>query len=209
VNIEQFAFKQKQNAAAKKILFIGDFTWLQNQDSAKYIIEEIWPRIKSVIANDVRNPTRSLADARDDKIKLWIVARKIPESIKNLTTDPDVLFDEKSSAKSTPEIFQEADVSLVPIRVGGGTSYKILESMSCGTPVVTMPLSAQAINAQDGQEVMVGKTAEELAKKTIQLLENQKLFATVAKNGRNLIEEKYSWKTIAQDLEAVYLTLAQ
>src|SRR6185369_11020629 len=180
------------------------FKWLQNRDSAEFIIRDIWPKVKSVISNEVRNPTRSLANARDDKVKLWIVGRSIPESIRNLTNDPDILFDEESSAKPAHEIFQEADILLAPIRVGGGTSYKILESMSCGTPVVTMPLSAQAINAQDEEQIMVGKTAEELAEKTIALLQDKKLFETIAMNGRKLIEETYSWKTIAQALNTVY-----
>src|SRR6185369_12234505 len=163
VNVEQFAFRPKENNEIKKLLFIGDFKWLQNRDSAEFNIRDIWPKVKSVISNEVRNPTRSLANARDDKVKLWIVGRSIPESIRNLTNDPDILFDEESSAKPAHEIFQEADILLAPIRVGGGTSFKILESMSCGTPVVTMPLSAQAINAQDEEQIMVGKTAEELA----------------------------------------------
>jgi len=194
VNVDQFEFKGSRNSKDKKILFIGDFKWLQNQDSAKYIIEEIWPLMnhESRIMN------------QGTKFKLWIVGRSIPESIRSLTNDPDVLFDEKSSEKSAHEIFQEADVLLAPIRVGGGTSYKILESMSCGTPVVTMPLSAQAINAKDGEDIMVGKTAEELAEKTAALLEDKQLFETIAKNGRKLIEETYSWKNIAKELEAVY-----
>jgi polysaccharide biosynthesis protein PslH len=188
VNTDLFSFKDKKVSEEKKILFIGDFKWLQNKDSVTFIIKNIFPLIKEQTKNT----------------KLWIVAKNIPESIKNLTTDPDILFDEKSSDKPTPEIFQEADISLVPIRVGGGTSYKILESMSCGTPVVTMKMSAEAIAANDEEHLMVGKNAEELAKKTVSLLEDEKLYKTIAKNGRKLIEENYSWKEIAKELEIAY-----
>jgi glycosyltransferase involved in cell wall biosynthesis len=142
VNVEQFAFKEKTNKSRiRKILFIGDFKWIQNQDSAKFILEEIWPLVSAHM-----------------ECKMWFVARKIPEIIKSLTRDSSVIFDEESSGNPAPHIFQEADVLLAPIRVGGGTSYKILESMSCGTPVVTMPLSANAINAMDGENIMVGRT---------------------------------------------------
>lgn len=187
VNIADFAFKPKIKAKQQKILFIGDFKWLQNKDSLKFIIEEIWDKISLEL-----------------NAKLWVVGKHIPEDIKNLTDDPDVSFDEASSGKATPAIFQEADILLAPIRVGGGTSYKILEAMSCGTPVVTMPMSANAINAKDSEEIMVGQDAKELAEKTIKLLKIEKLFAKIAKNGRKLIEEKYSWKKIASDLESVY-----
>jgi polysaccharide biosynthesis protein PslH len=191
VNIDLFSFKTKKSSEEKKILFIGDFKWLQNKDSVTFIIKNIFPLIKEQTKN----------------AKLWIVARNIPDSIRDLTTDPDVIFDEKSSAKPTPEIFQEADISLVPIRVGGGTSYKILESMSCGTPVVTMPMSASALHANDEEHLMVGKTAEELAKKTVALFENDNVYKEIAKNGRKLIEENYSWKEIAKELEGIYHTM--
>ncbi|HZE86576.1 MAG TPA: glycosyltransferase family 4 protein [Methylomirabilota bacterium] len=193
VNIDAFFFKQKSETKVKKLLFIGDFKWLQNRDALKFIIEDIWPKIslESTI-----------------KAQLWIVGRTIPDSIKALTDDPDVLFDEESSVKPTPEIFQEADILLAPIRVGGGTSYKILESMSSGTPVVTMSLSADAIGAKESEQIMVGNSAEELAAKTLQLLQNEKKYQKVAKGGRKLIEEKYSWQTIAKHLDQVYKEVA-
>jgi len=195
VDIDKFSLKtQKKQSfdAQRKILFIGDFKWLQNRDSVKFVIEEVWPRISLKLKSENVQHT------------LWIVGRHIPESIRSLTNNPNVLFDEESSAKSTPEIFQEADVLLAPIRVGGGTSYKILESMACGTPVVTMPLSASAIHANDGEQLMVGKNASELAEKTVSVLNDNKLYEKIGKGGRLLIEEKYSWKTIAKELEKVY-----
>lgn len=194
VNIDEFMFKSKIKNQKLKILFIGDFKWIQNQDSIKFIIEEIWPEIKSKIKNQ-----KSKID-----LKLWVVGRTIPDGVKNLTSDLDVIFDEESSVKSAPEIFQEADILLAPIRVGGGTSYKILESLSSGTPVVTMPMSATAIQAKDNQHLMVGENAKKLAEKTIALLEDEKLYKKIATQGRELIEEKYSWKNISKSLEQVY-----
>ena len=140
-------------------------------------------------------------------MKLWIVGRTIPDSIKSLTRDPDVLFDEENSARPASELFQEAAVLLAPIRVGGGTSYKILESMACGTPVVTTSLSANAIKANDEKELMVGQTAQGLAEKTIKILQDNELYEKISRNGRKLIEEKYTWKSIAKELETVYKNL--
>ncbi len=102
---------------------------------------------------------------------------------------------------------QEATLLLAPIRVGGGTSYKVLESMSCGTPVVTMSLSAQAIGAKDGHDIMVGSTAAQLAEKTASLLNDSILYEKLSKNARVLIEKNYTWKKIAKNLEDVYKNL--
>jgi glycosyltransferase involved in cell wall biosynthesis len=193
VNTEQFGFKDVAKAVLereKRILFIGDFKWMQNRDSVNFIIREIWPQIKR---------QNSGLD-----VKLWIVGRSIPESIRSLSNDPPIIFDEKSSAKPTVEIFQEASVLLAPIRVGGGTSYKILESMSCGTPVVTMKLSADALEAKDGEELLVGQSAEELAEKILNLLQNKETYERISKNGRKFVEENYTWKKVAKKLDEVY-----
>jgi polysaccharide biosynthesis protein PslH len=184
VDVEKFSFKPKaksQKPEAKRILFI----------------EEIWPRINKELRtkNQVQN------------LKLWIVGREIPREIRALTNDPNVIFDEKNSDRPTEQLFQEADMLLAPIRIGGGTSYKILESMSCGTPVVTTKLSAQAIDAKDGEEIMIAEKAEDFAQKTIQLLDDQDLYQKIALSGRNLIEKNYTWKEIANDLDDVYKSL--
>lgn len=188
VNTKKFSFKAKGANDEKRVLFIGDFKWIQNTDTVKFIIENIWPLIKK----------------QENNFKLWFVGRSIPNSLKSLANDPDVLFDEASSNLPTEKIFQKASVLLAPIRVGGGTSYKILESMSCGTPVVTMQMSADALDAVDGHDIMVGETADELAKKTLSLLQDQSLYEKISKNGRVLIEKKYTWKEIGKNLEEVY-----
>lgn len=190
VDTDKFIYKNIQRAISqkeKKILFIGDFKWIQNRDTLSWIIKDIWPEIK-----------------RRTEIKLWIVGREIPDSIKSLTNNPDILFDQKSSSRPTEQIFQEAYALLAPIRVGGGTSYKILESLSVGTPVIITPLSAQSLGLRDSEEALIGQNAKELADKALLFLQDSKLYEKVSKNGRALIEKNYTWKKIASKLEKVY-----
>lgn len=190
VNHEQFKFKNIQKAISqkeKKILFIGDFKWIQNRDTLTWIIREIWPKIKN-----------------ESRIKLWVVGREIPDSIKKLTNDPDILFDQQGSSLPTEQIFQQAYALLSPIRVGGGTSYKILEALSVGTPVIITPLSAQSLGLKDKKEALVGQTAEEIAAKALQLLHDVNIYEKISKSGREFIEKNYTWKIIAQKLEEVY-----
>lgn len=197
VDIDKFSYKNIQKAVIqkeKKILFIGDFKWIQNRDALSWIIRDIWPEIKR----------RTNLPAGRQGIKLWVVGREIPDSIKNLTNDPDVLFDQKSSSRSTEEIFREAYALLAPIRVGGGTSYKILESLSVGTPVIITPLSAQSLGLRDSEEAMIGQSAHEIAEKTLTLIQSSNIYEKVSKKGRTLIEKNYTWKCIARILEEVY-----
>lgn len=180
-------FKEK-----KKILFIGDFKWIQNRDSAEWILKKIWPIVNSIIKDK----------GLDMDLSLWIVGRKIPENIKNINAE-NVLFDENAS-KDTLEIFKQADVLLAPIRVGGGTSFKILEAMAAGVPVVTTNLGIEGIAAVNGEEVMVSDKDQDLADFVVELLLSEKMYEKITKNARKLIEEKYDWCSIVGKLEEVY-----
>ncbi|MDP3988444.1 MAG: glycosyltransferase family 4 protein [Candidatus Levybacteria bacterium] len=169
----------------RRILFIGDFKWVQNRDSAEWILKEIWPDIKSKMG-----------------VKLWVVGRRIPNSIKTLG-DESVIFDESASGP-TREIFKKADVLLAPIRVGGGTSFKILEAMASGVPVVTTSLGIEGIEAENLKDVIISEDPLELAKSVIDIMENDKIYEKISKNARKLIEEKYNWESIVKKLEDVY-----
>lgn len=192
VNIEKFQMKKPSIKSEKTVLFIGNFKWIQNRDSSVYIIKNIWPNIVSKTKNF--------------KIKLWIVGKNIPESIKRLQTE-SIIFDEDATDE-TELIFQKADVLLAPIRVGGGTSFKILESMATGTPVITSSLGNEGINAADGSQIIIAKKPDDFARKTVALLEDNYLYEKIARNGRKFIEENYDWKKITKKLDKIYREVA-
>lgn len=197
VDLQQFPFRKSTSIHAghkkgKTILFMGDFKWIQNIDAAKFILKEIWPKILITWK----------ALSVSSQIKLWIVGKHIPANLKKLGTK-DIVFDENASEK-TAEIYKKADVLLAPIQVGGGTSYKIIEAMASGVPVVTTPLGVKGLGAKPGSEALVGESAEELAMHVGQLLEDAKLYEEIRKNARAFIEKEFNWKIIAQTLEGVY-----
>ncbi len=192
VDIYKFTPKKLDFKKEEKLaLFIGNFKWIQNRDSAVYILKNIWPQIQT------KNP----------KVKLWVVGKNIPESIKNLRAE-SVIFDE-NAPDETELIFQKADLLLAPIRVGGGTKFKILESMASGTPVITTPLGNEGINARDGSEILIAEKPAELARKTVSLLGDNYLYEKISRNGRKFIEENYDWEKISERLDAVYRNLVQ
>lgn len=195
VDINKFKVRSQKlevRSSEKRILFIGEFKWIQNRDAIEWIIKEIWPKL---MAEFVPMMT-------DKGIKLWLVGRTIPESIRRLTSDKNIIFDDKAP-KETEEIFKRADILLAPIRVGGGTSFKILEAMASGVPVITTELG-NAIGAKDELEIIIAKNAEDFVVKIKKLIENEKYYEIISKNARKLIEEKFNWTKIAQDLNSVY-----
>ncbi len=194
VDINKFKATSDQRPATsdKKILFIGEFKWMQNRDAIEWILKEIWPKLKAEF----------IPPMNEKGIKLWVVGRRIPASIKELTSDKSIVFDDQAPDK-TELIYQKSDLLLAPIRVGGGTSFKILEAMSSGVPVVTTPLG-NAIGALENSEIVIANTSQDFVQNIKKLLEDKEFYEKIAANARRLIEKKFNWEKIAQDLNSVY-----
>jgi len=185
-------FKAQAAKSEKKMLFIGEFKWIQNRDAIGWIIKEIWPKLKAEF----------IPLMTDKGIKLWVVGRNIPDSIRKMTSDKNIIFDDQAP-KETELIYQKADVLLAPIRVGGGTSFKILEAMASGIPVITTNLG-NAIDAKENLEIVIAKNADDFVAKLKKLLEDEEFHKLISRNARSLIEKKFNWEKISQDLNSVY-----
>lgn len=186
VDLQKFQYKPKKSEQKKRILFLGDFKWVQNRDSIQWILKEVWP----------------LLSQKKDVI-LWIVGSSIPDDVKKTISD-NILIEENSS-ESTEKILGKADVMISPIRVGGGTSYKILESMAVGLPVITTPLGAEGFGAENSEEMIISPDDPVIFAKNIErVLDDDDLKNKIIKKARKLIEKKYDWKIISKKLESVY-----
>lgn len=185
VDLQQFPYKPKKPEDEKRVLFLGDFKWIQNRESMKWILKEVWPIL-----------------SQKKYIVLWIVGSNIPEEFKREASKTICI--EENSPLSTQEILQRSDVMVSPVRVGGGTSYKILESMATGVPVVTTSLGAQGLGAKNLEEMMVRDDPLAFAQSVERVLEDVAVRNKIIKNARKLIEEKHDWKIISKQLEEVY-----
>lgn len=190
VDLESFRFKNEDTVLkdeVKQFLFIGNYKWLQNRDSARWILQEIWPKIKEKAGGNV---------------VLRIVGRDMPDDIKNWRDD-SVRIEENSDRK-TSEIFAESFALLSPIRIGGGSQYKILEALAVGTPVITTNLGLSGLDVKKDTDLLVADTASSITEKALALLNDEKLYKHLATSGRKQIEEKYDWGKVAKTLQEIY-----
>jgi glycosyltransferase involved in cell wall biosynthesis len=171
----------------KKVLFIGDYKWIQNQNTIRWILSEIWPEIEKNTEKDV---------------KLWLIGRNMPQDIKNAATDRIII--EGVSQRPAHELFSEAFVLLSPLKVAGGTQYKILESLAVGTPVITTRLGVGGLKKESQESILLGDSPEEMAEQMKRLLGDEKLYKKIAEEGRVFIEKHYGFDAIAEKLIKVY-----
>lgn len=185
VDIEHFAQTKKIKTNLPTVLFVGQFKWLPNRDATKFLVSEIWPKIKDQIPN----------------AKLWIVGRNPPGDILALKSQ-DIQID--GGVEDIRTAYGNADVLLAPIRNGRGTKYKILEAMATKTPIVGTPLAIEGINIKNGKEAQVAKSAQNLARETINVLKNPKMGEDLARAAYLLVSKDYNWKKISLELDRVY-----
>jgi glycosyltransferase involved in cell wall biosynthesis len=176
VDLERFTLK-KQEGQGRNILFLGGMDYLPNLDSLRYFLQEIWPDIQ-----------RRVVDVHLDVVgrELWRIEQE--QGATNVTFHEDV-----------PEVlpwFQRADLLVVPLRLGAGTRIKILEGMASGVPIVTTSRGCEGIQVQDGEHLLVADTPADFSAQVLRILTDKDLALTLAKNGRRLVEEEYSWEKI-------------
>lgn len=187
VDLVEFPFREKrQSNEGPVLLFVGDFKWLPNRDSSKQLIFDIWPLLKE----------------RFPGVTLRIIGRNIPKNLKKQaeTLGATVVGEVSDIAKE----YQSADILLAPVTIGGGTKFKMLEAMASGLPVITTQAGMQGLGTVAGVHYLEAATPEEFVTQTVEIWENTRLRNTITKSARKLVEEKYGWDSIAQNLDSVW-----
>jgi glycosyltransferase involved in cell wall biosynthesis len=101
--------------------------------------------------------------------------------------------------------FARSAVFVCPLRSGSGMQAKILEAMAMGVPVVTTSVGFRPFEeATAGKDIIVADNAKSFAREVVNLLKNKELRRSVAQNARNLVEEKYNWPSIVNNLDMMY-----
>jgi len=112
------------------------------------------------------------------------------------------------AVEQTQPYIQDAAVYVIPMRVGGGTRFKVLEAMACGKAVVSTRLGVEGFAVEEGRELLLADQPELFASQVVRLLQDQAeaghLTQQLGQNARNFVEEGYTWPQIIPGLEDFY-----
>jgi len=186
VDLEYFHPNAEFQRDPETIIFSGKMSYHANIAMAKYLVEEIMPRIWKY------RPAASL----------YIVGKDPAPVIKKMMQNP--LITVTGTVHDIRPFLWRATVSVVPLLYGAGIQNKILEAMATGTPVVTTSQALSALQAQPGKDLFVSDDPDGFSQAILQLMANRDLQQKTGDAGVIYVRTFHSWASIASELVNIY-----
>lgn len=172
------------------LIYTGALTYQPNYDAMSYFIRDIFPRI--------------LNERKD--VQLYITGSLDGVSLDQLPSNQNVVY--TGYLDDIRPLVARSWLSLAPLRSGGGTRLKILESLALRTPVVTTTKGMEGLSLMPGDDILVADSPGEFASSVLNLLGDTELRERLSRNGRRAVEKAYNWSTIGlqfnQIIEGVF-----
>ena len=172
---------------SRTLIYTGGMNMFANRDAVMHFVGDIWPLIKASAPD-----ARFVAVGQDPPKELVSIAARDPHITVTGYVD-DI----------RPFVRQSA-VYVVPLRVGGGTRLKVLDAMAMGMPLVSTTIGCEGLDVTPGEHLVVADTPASFAAATLALLADPGHRAELGRAARALVERRYAWPVIGQQLVDVY-----
>lgn len=169
-------------------VFTGKMSYHSNAAAARYLVKEIWPRVR--LANQ--------------SARLWIVGSQPPKDL--LAQSGRYGITVTGFVPDLAQYLKRATVAVSPLVYSVGIQNKVLEAMACGTPTIAGSQVGRSINARDGQEiVLVGdRQPAEFARRILEVFDNPDRAARIGRAGRDFVLREHTWAGAAGQLEELW-----
>jgi polysaccharide biosynthesis protein PslH len=182
-------FKPEAVRPVADLVFIGSMDWMANIDGVEYFVRDVLPLIRG------KRPDCTLA----------VVGRDPAARIRELGKRDPFIRVTGTVADVRPYLWGSR-VSIVPLRVGGGTRLKIYESMAAQVPVVSTSVGAEGLEVDPAENIRIADSAESFAEECLALLEDAGERARMAQAGWELVAARFSWPQVARCFEQALVT---
>ncbi len=175
-----------------ELVFVGSMDWMPNDDGIRWFAAEVFGRVRQFVPG----------------AKLTVVGRSPSQGMCELAArNPDV--EVTGAVPDVRPYLQRAAISIVPLRIGGGTRLKIYEAMAMGAPVVSTKIGAEGLPVRNEEHLLIADTPEAQAEAISRLLKDRERANRLAVNALRLVRERGSWEAVTQQFLAQCLTACE
>ena len=166
------------------LVFIGSMDWEPNVDGVQWFVDKVLPLIRR------KRPSCTLTIAgRMPGREIQRLARR-DTRIHVTGTVPDI----------RPYLWGSS-VSVVPLRIGGGTRLKIYEAMAAKVPVVSTTVGSEGLDVQNGETIQIADAPADFAERCVALLDDAAARRRLASVASDRISSCYSWEVVSRKFE--------
>lgn len=160
------------------LVYSGALTYNANFDAVDFFLRDVFPGIRQ----------------QQPAAQLFVTGKVDGVPIERLPQAQNVTFTGYLN-DIRPKI-AASWVNVVPLRMGGGTRLKILESLALGTPVVSTRKGAEGLNLEPERDILLADTPADFAGAVLRLLVDSSLRQRLSSAGRQTVESRYGWSQI-------------
>jgi len=169
-----------------RLAFVGSMDWDPNEDGVVWFLENIYPLIRHTVPN-----ASFVVVGRNPSSRLRAIAARTP-AVEITGWVPDV----------RPYLSQ-AEVVVVPLRIGGGTRIKIPEAMAMAKGVVSTPIGAEGLPFQDNKQIRITGQPRDFAEAVVELLKNTPFRNAIENVARREVVDNHGWESVVDKVEEV------
>ncbi len=179
-------FKPMDREKRYDLLFTGNMGYPPNINSAEFLVNEILPEILP------HKPNLRLLIAGANPHLRVLVLKSAQVEVSGWVPD-------------MRECYAAARVFIAPMQIGTGLQNKLLEAMAMQVPCITSPLAFHALNARDGEDILIAQTPKEYASHILMLLNNAEKAKKIALNGYHFVHDHFNWETETDKINSLIL----
>ena len=167
------------------VVFCGSMDWLANQDAVAFFLDAVWDRIASQVPG----------------ARFTIIGRAPPSGLVERAARRKANWTFTGYVDDVRPYMKGAAVSVIPMRVGGGTRLKVYEAMAAGTPVVSTSVGVEGLPVTDGTHYLCADDPDLFADSVVALLRDHARRRAISRQARQLVEAEFSYLAAARVFE--------
>lgn len=159
--------------AWQRLLFCGKMDYPPNADAVDFLLREVMVRVWQ----------------RAPQVQVLLAGAQAQE----LQLEPDERVQLVTNPPEMGSLAESCSALVVPLRWGSGTRIKVLEAMAWGLPVISTPIGYQGLELEEGEHLLRGDDAEQLAEHILTLLQDEERWQRLRNRARSRVEAENDW----------------